>query len=392
MKKVLLVALVATLIAVGCEKTEIINPQPEHGLTFSTNIGKLTKASDADNPGITNLQEQNFRVWAYAEYEDPNTVATELYSIYDGIENLAVTYTAGTEGATGTWGTEKQYFWPGVDKNLTFFAVSAGKVLGSDTDEFLGTSGEEADSLTITKNETTNSMVITNFNVKDQNYNRDLMVADGVTQHQGDKMVDLTFHHTLSKVEFLFKTNKVENTTDVINVWVQKVEVKDLATEGKLTATMAAGTPSGESTYQGTQNLASFTWELTDGKTASFTDDYVTPYEGTDFPTEIDGIAATDEDKIAMKITSAGTAEEPAQNFTTWLMLPQDITGKLVEITYLINERQFTSIFPLSTTSLTTWGVNQHIRYIVNLSPNLISFDATVDDWTTPSTDVEHQN
>lgn len=392
MKKVLLVALVATLIAVGCEKTEIINPQPEHGLTFSTNIGKLTKASDADNPGITNLQEQNFRVWAYAEYEDDNTTATEQYNIYDGIENLAVTYKAGTDGATGTWGTEKQYFWPGVDKSLTFFAVSAGKVLDSDNDEFLGTSGVKADSLTITKNENTNSMVITNFNVKDQHYNRDLMVADGVTQHQGDKVVDLKFHHTLSKVEFLFKTNKVENTTDVINVWVQKVEVKDLATQGKLTATMTAGTPSGEGTYQGTQNKAEFNWALTDGKTASFTDDYVTAYEEEDFPTKIDGKVVTPEDKIAMKITSAGTPEDPAQNFTTWLMLPQDITGKLVEITYLINERQFTSIFPLSTSTFTKWGVNQHIRYIVNLSPNLISFDATVDDWTTPSTDVEHQN
>ena len=78
--------------------------------------------------------------------------------------------------------------------------------------------------------------------------------------------------------------------------------------------------------------------------------------------------------------------------FTTWLMLPQSVDGKKVQITYLINDRQFTSIFPLYTTTLTDWGQNQHIRYTVTLAPNLIVFDPSVGDWDTSTDDVEHQN
>lgn len=404
MKKVLFVAIIATLIAVGCEKTEIINPQPEPGLTFSTNMGKLTKAPDADNGGNINLQEQNFRVWAYAEYEDQNTDAIEKYNIYDGIKNLAVTYNApSTEGAEGTWGTDKQYFWPGVGKELTFLAVSAGKIIGGNN-EFLGVSGNDTDSLTINfiQTEDENKTItgigglsVNNFNVTDQNYNRDLMVADGVTQHQEDKIVNLKFHHTLSKVEFLFTTNTVNNTEEPINVWVQKVEVKGLATQGTLTATMSKGeAASGEGvSYEGVQNEASFGWQLNTTTSGDFTDDWDETYTGEDFPTSIDGVpvAADADDKIAMKITNDGSADHPAQNFTTWLMLPQNIEGKLVEITYLINERKFTSIFSLSNSTLKTWAANQHIRYKVNLSPNLISFEADVEEWT-PTTDVEHNN
>lgn len=399
MKKVLFVAIIATLIAVGCEKTEIINPQPEPGLTFSTNMGKLTKAPDADNVGNINLQEQNFRVWAYAEYEDLNTDATEKYHIYDGIKNLAVTYASSTEGGEGTWRTDKQYFWPGVGKELTFLAVSAGKIIGGE-DEFLGDSGNETEALTINFIKAQDEAItgigglsVNNFNVTDQNYNRDLMVADGVTQHQEDKIVNLKFHHTLSKVEFLFTTNTVNNTEEPINVWVQKVEVKGLKTQGTLTATMTKGNvASGEGvSYEGVQNMASFEWELDDDATSDFTDDWTTEYVDDDFPKSIDGETPEDEDKVAMKITNDGSDDHPAQNFTTWLMLPQNIEGKLVEITYLINERKFTSIFSLSNSTLKTWAANQHIRYKVNLSPNLISFEADVEEWT-PATDVDHNN
>jgi hypothetical protein len=86
------------------------------------------------------------------------------------------------------------------------------------------------------------------------------------------------------------------------------------------------------------------------------------------------------------------TEKEKAQVFTTWLMIPQSIEGKKVEITYLINQRKFTSIFPLETTSLKAWEDNQYVKYTITLAPNLISFNPSVEDWTTPETNVDYQN
>jgi hypothetical protein len=62
-------------------------------------------------------------------------------------------------------------------------------------------------------------------------------------------------------------------------------------------------------------------------------------------------------------------------------MLPQSIEGKKVEITYLINERKFTSIFPLETAALKAWEDNQYVKYTITLAPNLISFNPSVEDW-----------
>ena len=222
MKKIFFVALGATLLAASCQKTEIINPVNENVMTFSTNMAKLTKAGqqDAEKSGDVNLQEQNFRVWAYAAYEDENTTAIERDHIYDGIENLDVTYTPAVDAVPAFWGTDKEYFWPGVGKELKFFAVSDGKTAATST---------------VTIGTDINSLTVANFEVTPTSYNNDLMVADFVKQHQGDKVVDLKFHHALSKIQFVFKTVSTGDAT----VYVQDLVVKDLETKGTLTVTPA---------------------------------------------------------------------------------------------------------------------------------------------------------
>ena len=350
MKRIFFVALAATLLAAGCQKTEIINPANGNALTFSTNMGKLTKAGqqDAENSGEVNLQEQNFRVWAYCAYEDANTTATELNTIYDKIANLDVTYTPATDAIPASWGTAKEYFWPGVGKELKFFAVSDGKASTAST---------------VSIGEDINSMTIADFEVKPGAYNTDLMVADFVQQHQGDKVVDLKFHHALSKIQFVFKTVATGDAT----VYVQDLVVKGLETKGTLNVAPkapASTVAEDETTYVGAVSPIAFTWSLPTSTAdapsatlAEFSDDWTTSVvtdataEGYDanFPAEIDGTAATEADKVAMKVTASGTE---SQVFTTWLMLPQSIESKKVEITYLINERKFTSIFPLETASL----------------------------------------
>ena len=398
MKRIFFVALGATLLAAGCQKTEIINPVNGNVMTFSTNMSKLTKAGqqDAEKTGEVNLQEQNFRVWAYGAYEDENTIAEEMNKIYDGIENLDVTYTPAQDPIPASWGTVKEYFWPGVGKELKFFAVSDGKTAATSK---------------VTIGTDINSLTVADFEVTPNSYNNDLMVADFVKQHQGDKVVDLKFHHALSKIQFVFKTVSTGDAT----VYVQDLVVKDLETKGTLTVTPATpatpetpvdpNTPEtqaegdGETpAYVGEVTSVAFAWDVTTASVqAKFADDWTTAVVTTeglegydaDFPAKIDDVDATDADKVAMKVTATGNN---SQVFTTWLMLPQSIEGKKVEITYLINERKFTSIFPLETTSLKAWEDNQYVKYTITLAPNVISFNPSVEEWKTPADNVEYQN
>ncbi len=94
MKKIFFVAISVTLLAAGCQKTEIINHVGGDVMSFSTGMGKLTKAdgtaADADKNGMANLKAQDFRVWAsYVEADAQTGAAANTF--YDGMENSLVT-------------------------------------------------------------------------------------------------------------------------------------------------------------------------------------------------------------------------------------------------------------------------------------------------------------
>lgn len=391
MKKIFYVVLGATLLAASCQKTEVIHSLGDPTMSFTTSMSKLTKAvgtADAAETGIKNLEAQDFSVWAFADPSGDftsNGSAVGEDGIYDNMANLHIKCTEPSvvddlttevnEKKAGTWvpADNKEYYWPGAGKNLIFLAVSAnGSWLRPATPNAQRIVDIDLDGNTETNMPT---MEITNFKV--ESANEDLMVADYVIQNQAKKDVDLKFRHTLAKVEFLFKTVKTEG----VAVYVQKVEVKNLETTGTLNVT-----------YAPTTGVASFNWgnlPLANSTTlAPFTDDYeksvVTEGENkdVDFPTLIEGVAPTAEDKKAMKITAEGGVNDPAQLFTTWLMIPQSVADKKVEITYLINQRKFTSIFALEANLPgNMWAANQYIRYTVTLAPNVIKFVPEVDGW-----------
>lgn len=392
MKKILFVASVASLLATGCWKTEIENPVGEPSLSFSTGLNKITKAhgtADAANDGEVNLQAQDFRVWAYANFDDPNTTAVETNTIYDGMENLNVYYTktttGGTDGASVTsWAPKKQYYWPGKDKNLLFFAVS-GASCGDDLAK---------DQTAVTVNPSAKTITVNNFAVTPATPNTDLMIADIIDQNQGKKEVDLKFHHALSKVEFLFKTNvnTAAGATDRMRVLVQSVKVDNLYASGTLN--VSAGTPTtkieNNGADAGTVHPVTLNWaaQAENATTTPFEDDYQTEYtewswDGSSKIELIDGTSVDNPssaqgfDKTAMALNSEATV------FTTWLMVPQSIAGKKVTVKYIINNRQFETIFALDTQTLKSWDVNQYIKYTVTLTPNLISFVPSVEDWQT---------
>ena len=121
MKKIFFVAIAATLLAAGCQKTEVLNqvvPDGEPSMSYAPSMGKLTKA--ASEAGLATLQSQNFHLWAYYVADDPNRVGATANSVYDGMSNIPVTYSEG-------WSTDPVHFWPGKGKELKFFAVSANE-------------------------------------------------------------------------------------------------------------------------------------------------------------------------------------------------------------------------------------------------------------------------
>ena len=405
MKKVLFVAIIATLIAVGCEKTEIINPNLGTEILFSPELGKLTKAEGDGDP--TTLQTQGFKVTAIMAYDDPYTTGegkNEFGQIYDGISNTPFGYTNGTGWAPT--GEVKQYWWPGTDKELVFVAISSkgNKVsmplIYDETDNPSGlriTETTQTVDDTQVKNITMSPYKIEGFVVTPAATTTpegqttpshtipddDLMIADAVKQDQSDnnKVVDLKFRHTLSKVQFIFVTNPQSNNgggtgeeepeqpeqqaEETIEVEVNSIKVAGIVSKGDLTVTPI---------WEEGALLSSYNNGVT-GKTDTFV--WTPSQEGTD--------------KKEYSITKNLVLTTEEKDYATWLVIPQIIGDLKVEINYTINEREFTSIFPLYTGTLAKWGVNQYIKYTINLSPNLITFNPSVEDWSNP-TDVEHNN
>lgn len=397
MKKIFFVAIAATLLAAGCQKTEIINqvnPADGASMNFAPGMGKLTKA--AENPsadGLQTLKAQNFRLWAFYVADDPNRGA-EANSIYDGMENINVTF------SDNQWSTSPVHFWPGKDKELKFFAISADDdTYGSEKST---TTTEKTDNSAPTKvsvdaTQAGGTLTVTNFVVSNEEPNVDLMIADYATGKQenstggGNNIVDLTFRHALAKVEFWFKNESAPTTSpenDPNKVIVQHMYVNNVVNKGTVTVANQAST------------LSLNAWTLSDQATdkVRFSGDY----DGS--TTDVPELSNIDEAENITQFVGEGKgkADVPtghemlltsgAQKYTTWLVIPQavgsskdDVAGLKVEIAYLIGNRQFVASFPLYADNAAAWNPNQYIKYNISLSPNTIGFNPTVEEWATTS-------
>ena len=372
MKRILFVALAATLLAAGCQKTEIINSVRGDAMTFTTAMGKLTKANvpDADSTGVFNLQRQNFKVWAYCAYKDENN-GKNYGDVYDSMSALDVT----CDTTTGAWSTELTYYWPGTNKKLDFFAVSTGATWKQDATPGIEWEIENGGVDTIGVN--VRKLHVKGYTVDKDNPNDDLMVAEFVRQDQdmNDKNVKLHFKHALAKVQFKFLTNAEDD-----EVFVDTLIVSNLRTIGNLTVSETAETY-GENDKTGRVKV-NLSWEPVDtAGVVAFSDDY----------------------SGSLKLRT--TADE----YATWLVLPQDISNKTVKIAYTINDRSFEQTFALTRPAVAevkngdeivtpgqeafaSWDINQVVIYTINLSPNKITFVPSVEDWKTPADNLTDQN
>ena len=395
MKKILFAAFAASLLAAGCQKTEVYQPANSgEKMTFSTEMKKITKADpSAAALGNANLEAQGFNVWAFADYDVTNSTNVGTNGIYDGIENLHVTYDDAdlTDDNPGWWNPGKEYYWPGKDKKLRFYAVSAATQGETKTLKYAVTINAHRPIANPGAETPTYELTVSNFQVNPSTPNEDLMVADFITQDQSDKTVDLNFHHTLAKVEFLFKTATSEaDEAKQPKVYVQQIKVSDMTVKGTLNVTPSTEAP--------LTAPSSFNWSL--GEETADKAVFTTASEANDIGGTLDYL---EEDEYTtakgLKLTptitapdgtATGETVEPA-SFATWLMLPQTLTDKKVEIIYVINNRQFKAIFPLSTNEVSAWAVNSYTKYTVSLLPNLISFTANTQPWT-PTNEIDHVN
>ena len=437
MKKIFSIALAATLLAAGCQKTEVIGLDESKtgpAMTFSTEMKKITKAEgDATtNPGElpngdANLQANGFRVWAYADYDltvNSNNVNTSN-RIYDGMAGDLMKYNS------GAWEhfANKEYYWPAEERNLMFFAVSAqeesfvvndagiiSNVIPSHgipdaypanrvQTDFTGVSLQVKDFIVsnIATEKTANTPAIPVAS-------NDLMIADFRNQNsdQNGKAVNLNFNHALTKVQFVFSTTtdpyykkdapeviNGEKTTEDINpaapkVFVQKVEVDGLFNKGTLNVTPTTGDPKRKQNDNAAISSISLTWDPST-LTTSYNDDNTAftatwPDPERNFPEEFEEEGANgnmtevteDEQRKSLLLTDS------PKTFATWFMLPQSLAGKKVTITYVINKRQFSAMFPLEGSTgntISAWGVNQYVKYNISLTPDMILFGATVENW-----------
>jgi hypothetical protein len=391
MKKILFVALGATLLAAGCQKTEIINqvnPDGKSAMTFSTGISKLTKSATAT--GTENLQDQGFVLSVFTAYDDvPNGV--KFNDNYDELNNKLWSYETDWTISTG-----KSYFWPGKGRDLVFFALSSAQ--NTDKDKLTYpvsniTLKKEEDVVNVSGFQIAKYTVVPPTYVKEEGdtygnqtgADDDLMVADVVIQNQdetplgGEKgRVDLFFNHTLSKVEFVFSTKS--ETAAKYPVTLNSIIIKDVVTKADLNVGVDLTNRIAENEY---------VWG--------------THTEEDDKAYVVEADAA---DKAEYKVDYDLALDASEKTYSTWLVIPQDLTNKQVSITYTITDASnqnegnkpttFTSVWPLAVEGVVdAWEINNYVKYKVTLAPNIITFNPTVEnDWNPvvsvdPSTGTE---
>lgn len=413
MKKILFVAASAILLAAGCQKTEVLNQAVGDPMTFSTGMAKLTKSATAN--GYTNLGTQDFQVWAYTAYNDGLNGVKEG-DIYEKINGIKVDYTpAAGEGTSANCSTTQDYYWPGKDLKLDFFAISSEKTLTSvsapaTADETEGGTGDDTDQGSTGENTETpadlsvsfenpgqtlgqRKMTLNGYSVTPANNangaSDDLMVAEFVRQDQamGDpkKSVSLHFHHALSKVRFKFVTTKEEGTSSQETVEVTSFKVSGISTKGNLEVTEKTSS-SVDAKYG--RNDIDLSWK------------------NVDVPSEFkytETILLPSPEEWNQSYTTSGEAAYHA----TWLVIPQTIETLNIEIAYKITNGEkivtATRLFPLSRAAGTdatggtipevkAWGINKITTYTINISPNKISFNPSVKDWDDDETNIGQEN
>ncbi|MBQ6310292.1 MAG: fimbrillin family protein [Bacteroidales bacterium] len=355
MKKFFLIAAAAVVAFASCSKNETPLVQDQNkAIGFGTYTGRAVTKADPDffiPKTQTWLQKQAFGVYAY------NTENVAFAGSVEDAKKFMVNEKVTFSGESASDATnyemytyENKKYWPNDEANnlLTFWAYYPyGKLTGGYGDN------------TFTAGTDPTKMV-------------DLLVSDvkeDMTYTKATKVgtvgvVPFTFHHALTRVQFLVKAqDEYEGATIVLN----SLTVKGVYDNGTITPAFAQG----KTTYSWATPVGGepAVYEVCAGDANINTD-------GTYFPIIVG--EATGQDAQA----AADTIKH------IYLMIPQNIADVTAEIEYTVKSDD-TTVDPvvnkvtinLATTAVSEWVMNKNILYtfVVGLRP--IEFTAVVSDW-----------
>lgn len=193
MKKILFVAMAATMFAACTQNEELENAASNKEMKFNTAVMSTTRAG-----AMTNEKFTQFKLYAYTGTENVTAIINgELFT--KTVDNWGVTEND----------AEKTFYWPGKQE-VKFYGYSVETI--DDTNLIYDAATVSTPTLTYTVKST----------IGDQ---EDLLIPDVITQDASKGTnVSIAFKHALTKMSF--KIAGDDNATSAFNYAVKEIKVK----------------------------------------------------------------------------------------------------------------------------------------------------------------------
>lgn len=339
MKKRLLISILALAAALtSCVKVEYdmpaaapsysINDLSDQKIGFNTVLySQQTKAGTSPLPDGSSFRTFGFYTGAY-NWGDLNSSTMVSYIWYEKVSKI-----------DGEWRTEKDYYWPKTGK-LSFISYAPA-------DAGLGV--------------TTTGDLPNLFARGYENNGTDLLIAfsENKTLSNSQNGVDVSFRHALSQVNLQFKAKTLEANGLKFDITVTDVSISNV--------------------YKN----ANFEWSG-DTQEISWTN-----------PDSRQAVSFSPSNGVAL-------AADSFNSLGSQIIIPQQTSGISLNVTFTLVTKNSSGTtldsaditcgdIPLNTNDITAWEVNHNYTYniIINpLSDQTITFEATVSDWNTTSSET----
>ncbi len=363
MKKLLILAAAAALTLASCAKVETTTKtvvDENVPIAFANYIPRsITKAAAGlVDSGTSFAQNTQFGVFAWATTQTSSTPWTNGTKFAGTgapgfMNNVGVTYKG---DANGSEGNNNEYsptrYWPSGDTpdGLSFIAYYPYSATSPLTANVFG-----ATAFTVASTAATQIDLMVSDVVPDQYY--------GHTNGSYDGTVDLKFHHLLTKVKFVFKTDNNDNNTTVT---LTKAQLKGIFKTNNLTIA-----------YDNTKAIdlaTSFGWGTANtAETFDVTIDGVTPATTAKV---LSTTATTPTDADVFLMVPQAIADDAQKIDLVWTVTSDGVTttnAKTVDLYDILT----------STDDRITWDQNSQIVYTITIGPKPIKFTAELVDWAT---------
>lgn len=339
MKRCILFAAVAAMLATSCQKTEMTGNDGDfpNAIGFGPATGKQSKAI---NQGTSYVTTETFGMFAYAvttgSWDANGDLTVPTMGTSAGADPVEISYQAPVwKAKTGS------YYWPNnANTKISFFGYSPFKDATTGTRVAIPATFSKTDGVTFTNYVNTEA----DAKVTDLMYAtpvKDLTYASAGTI---PGRVDFTFNHALTQVLFRAKTDAAYTG---VTITVKKITLDGITSNGTFKA------------------LAADKWSAA---TTPATLSYVIYDNAT-------GAA------LSTTLTAEGTLGD-AQ-----VMIPQDLSAQTFTVVYSIAgtgvaDETVTKTVQLRNAVTDKWAINQKITYNLTVGLNEITFSPSITDWT----------